>query len=455
MVQNDPLQYKKTVQGNDHNFQSILLRTIMMRTRGRAKPVVRKRQAAFPKSSRSTDLLVVAWIVIAIEVILLVLWWIVAVVLGVSSFSSQQHHKDGAITTCALLSLPIRVYDSLHDIKYCQEPEVPWKQLQDTVPNDKQQQEQQHGLWYMNIPQTDDRVVGSVVLRIAPPTQCTVRVKIQRHQAHQLLNPRRRPRHEHGLSLSNQQQQQQRQQRQDQRILLAFVRDPTSLAILDFFRHQVSERKWDPTDDNFLQYLNSYPGRYHNRYLQHLALDEYNPSNNNNNNNATMEVVTSILHDYDFVGVTERLEESLVVLQLLMGLKLSQIVYLADPGPFQFFVDVCVYTVPPFVSPGMDQFFRSASWQTRIRGDVWLHQAANQSLDATIHSLGPRRVQRQVRLYQQAMDLVQQHCGSLQAFPCTQDGLRIPFRTLDCLVENMGCATSCVDKLAPQIDALA
>lgn len=45
-------------------------------------------------------------------------------------------------------------------------------------------------------------------------------------------------------------------------------------------------------------------------------------------NRTDLEEVNSILRDYDFIGVTERMDESAVALQMLLGLKTSDVMYL-------------------------------------------------------------------------------------------------------------------------------
>ncbi len=70
--------------------------------------------------------------------------------------------------------------------------------------------------------------------------------------------------------------------------------------------------------------------------------------------NTKIEVTKSvgdILKDYDFIGITERMDETLVVLSLLLDLPLSDVLYLKAKGSGGFddgrHNKKCVYIVDP------------------------------------------------------------------------------------------------------------
>ena len=339
----------------------------------------------------------------------------------------------------SILSVPVRIFpvrptawQATTDTRTstCGPPEVDWIQQQNT-PISRTGARDKSVLVYHAIPNTHEDIVQSVALRIAPPHLCTVRIHPTRAVARQLQYDH--PKDNHNW-------------------YMAFVRDPTDRAVLDFFRYQVSQHKWEPTDAAFRSFLTDSPGRYRNRYLQELSQKE--PSDpTDDDTDTTASIIRSILQDYDFIGVSERLDESLVVLQLLLGLPLSKIVYAADPGPFRFFVDYCVYQTDPFLSPVMREYFASSpEWRQQTAGDRLLHQAANASLDATIQTLGQQRVQQQLQLYRKAMRMVQTECATETVFPCSDDGMLR--KDHGCLLLHAGCGTPCLDRIAPTIDQL-
>jgi hypothetical protein len=94
-------------------------------------------------------------------------------------------------------------------------------------------------------------------------------------------------------------------------------------------------RKYEPSDPNFQAYLEE--RGYMNQNIQELALEEYSPNNGSHQDSLTR----SIVGGYDFLGVSERRDESLVVLKLLLGLPTSKILYLENPTPFVYEDERC------------------------------------------------------------------------------------------------------------------
>jgi len=232
----------------------------------------------------------------------------------------------------------------------------------------------------------------------------------------------------------------------DESFLVTFVRDPTQRAIEEFFHQHVSREKWDPTDTNFQHLLLTPPTKNENMYLRKLAMEPFTPGKG-----TTEQVVMDILHRYDFIGVTERLDESLVVMKMLLGLETRDILYVPNPGPFipwyfNVSATVCTYHgIAPFISTTMSLFFASPAWQTKIAGDTMLFHAATTSLDRTIATLGKGRVQNELVQFHHAMDeLAQKKCYRDIVFPCTSSGRLVSQH--DCMEKNLGCGFDCLDQ---------
>lgn len=100
------------------------------------------------------------------------------------------------------------------------------------------------------------------------------------------------------------------------------------------------------------------------------------------------EVVAAILRDYDFIGVSERLDESLVVMSTLLNI------------PIEYFVPVSINTAGNLATDGsallpknnsldrLDRHEQHDILDLKLNADLLLHKAANASLDATIAALG-------------------------------------------------------------------
>ena len=135
----------------------------------------------------------------------------------------------------------------------------------------------------------------------------------------------------------------------------------------------------------------------------------------------------NIIRDYDFIGITERMDESLVVLQMLLDLETADILYLTAKGHGRFDDggnnSTCTYVVPSFVSPGMNDYFESREWTDRIVGDTHLYKAASISLDMTIDKLGRKAFGKQLAAFKEAKKIVDEKCQDTVVWPCSADGV--------------------------------
>ena len=158
-----------------------------------------------------------------------------------------------------------------------------------------------------------------------------------------------------------------------------------------------------------------------------------------------LETLAGIFAAYDFVAVTERLDESLVVLQLLLDLPDEAIVVLdskraggLDDGAFK---GRCHRILPSFTTPDVDRYV--AKDYRAANADYLLHAAAVRSLDRTIDALGRDRVAAAVDRHRRLKTAAEAACRATTAFPCVRDGDPPRART-DCFFEDAGCGHACV-----------
>lgn len=197
------------------------------------------------------------------------------------------------------------------------------------------------------------------------------------------------------------------------------MQDPTQQAIDSFFRNDVSSRKQNPTDEVFQQ--------------QVLRAHQY--------------ASPTLIHDHGFVGIVERMEESLIVLKLLLNLDIHDILFLNNPSPFDLVnATTCVYQVSPFVSPAMKEFFDSQIWKSHIQDEQALYQEANESLHATIDALGRFHVQKELQRYRLALKQAQSQCSPQAVFPCSKSGQLRPDERTTCHFGSVECGHACLDK---------
>lgn len=162
------------------------------------------------------------------------------------------------------------------------------------------------------------------------------------------------------------------------------------------------------------------------------------------------------LHAYDFIGITEKMDESLVVLMLLLNLPMADILYYSAKTSDNLYIDPstknqCIKLQPSRVSDSMRTFFATPTWQERIYSDELLYHAASQSLERTIDQLGRSIVQANVVKLQQAQALVVERCRGKIRMECEVEG-EAPRKEFDCFHHDMGCGMDCLDQVATELD---
>jgi hypothetical protein len=221
------------------------------------------------------------------------------------------------------------------------------------------------------------------------------------------------------------------------------VREPTKRAISQFFHFKVSRENVTPTDYEFQRYLNSEMKVLRDYYLQVLSsrmlFGIKDPK----------IIINQILDDYDFIGVTERFEESVVALMMLLGLPMGTVMYLNakragnyDDGAF----NGCTFIHPSNVSRGMNEYFDSARWKAVVGNDEFLYKAASRSLDLTIERLGKDIFQEKLEKFTRYQKIAEERCLPLEVFPCTSAGVRNKKKS--CLWKDSGCGSGCLDTVA-------
>jgi hypothetical protein len=174
------------------------------------------------------------------------------------------------------------------------------------------------------------------------------------------------------------------------------------------------------------------------------------------NVDAVHSTIERVLHDYDFILIQERLEESLVALQLLLGLHTTDILsmplhtggsYLFDrhAGCLELFSPptlphlrnpVSTKTADsetvsqssssssssPPLTKALDEYLQSPQWYAQNYGDYVLWGAANASLDRTIGALGQHAFDEALQDFRELQQQVVQVCSKQVVFPCSPNG---------------------------------
>lgn len=163
------------------------------------------------------------------------------------------------------------------------------------------------------------------------------------------------------------------------------------------------------------------------------------------------ERVDSVLEDYDLIMVTERMDESLVALQLLLNLNASDLLYVHGSkvtGSYAAVSNKCHLLRKVQNKTKTDEYFAtSETWMRRNWGDYLLYHSANALLDATIESLGKKRFQNALKDYRDTFQKAQELCESDSIFPCSSNGTYVG--DADCYKRDWGCGYKCLNRAFP------
>jgi hypothetical protein len=168
--------------------------------------------------------------------------------------------------------------------------------------------------------------------------------------------------------------------------------------------------------------------------------------------NAISQMQHSIMDEYDFIGLVERMDESLAIMVLLWGLEPTDVIVLSakqsggydDGGGIKGRCNKIVK--PPPASPRLEEYMKT---QHPIHHtDYLLWDAVNLSLDRTIQTLGKERVQQVVEQIRFLKRLAERSCQHIAQFPCNSNGeLQLRLAESSCYVQDAGCGYKCVDKI--------
>eukprot|EP00980_Cylindrotheca_fusiformis_P030388 scaffold24745_cov117-Cylindrotheca_fusiformis.AAC.2 len=252
--------------------------------------------------------------------------------------------------------------------------------------------------------------------------------------------------------------------------LLASVRDPAARALSRVFYHAVSRKKQDPTDELILGHLHdpdrqngaisAGKGGFHMEYLTFTPIAKNSAWHKETPNTvinpaAIHKNVRRILEDYDFIISVERYDESIVAMQLLLGLEATDILYLPSKisGDKTYTTTEgdkeCVVLQKSFVSDPVASHLASDEWYAKQYGDYVLMEAVKQSLDLTIETtIGKDRFQGALDTFLKLKARATEECLATAQFPCSAEGvLQIKEAEESCYQGDCGCGYKCLDRL--------
>eukprot|EP00977_Amphora_coffeiformis_P021580 scaffold9517_cov200-Amphora_coffeaeformis.AAC.1 len=255
--------------------------------------------------------------------------------------------------------------------------------------------------------------------------------------------------HHHNLSVSNRISQRDR----DASIVWTVVREPKSRALSSFAFYEAGKQRIEPSDENLIQSLmNSKNNQISQLRTLRPRLRGQNPPGGQDVPESPTHMVHILKGEiqsfYNFIAITERMDESLVVMKILWNLQFGDIIVpstkQASGWSYDWSKPESCFHIPKVEPSQAVQEFLNANF-TVNNYDVALYAFAEASLDKTIDVLGRNRVQVEVERYRSLKDSALRHCRDQIIEPCSDTGEWQPDAVENCLVDDIGCGYQCIN----------
>jgi len=163
--------------------------------------------------------------------------------------------------------------------------------------------------------------------------------------------------------------------------------------------------------------------------------------------------VSWIMENYQFIFLNERLDECLVLLQLLWELTTNDIIYLSSKvsSANSYYrwgnntKSKCIKLQPSFTSPAIKEYLNSPIWIQKNYGDYILMEIVNKSIDLTIDLLGREKFTKALEEFRELKGRASVQCKDAPILPCSGDGEYQPESSENCYFEDVGCGYDCLD----------
>mmetsp|Transcript_32076 Transcript_32076/g.78130 ORF Transcript_32076/g.78130 Transcript_32076/m.78130 type:complete len:367 (-) Transcript_32076:43-1143(-) len=237
----------------------------------------------------------------------------------------------------------------------------------------------------------------------------------------------------------------------DRSYLWSLVRDPRRRDLSQVYHFHVSKRNMTTDDDTIIGALTRLKG-YQTMQLHH------DPQIKNQlwrdvdifpiEDQLVEFVDDEVLEKYDFLGVVERMDESLAVLSILLDVTAEDVIVLSakQSGGYDATRD-CFHIEKAQRTPRVEQYFASETF-VLFNPDLYLYDAINKKLDRTVESIGLENVQERVETIQVRRKIADEACQSTVVYPCSSEGVpQHEQARQNCYLQDSGCGYPCIDQV--------
>lgn len=226
-------------------------------------------------------------------------------------------------------------------------------------------------------------------------------------------------------------------------LLLTFLRNPISRVLSQYYHFRVSRAGASQIDVDVIKGLGI---SFRRDYMTKWIADFFKRCQKTKIEDNVEICVRKIINRYDFIGIVERLDESLVVFKILNNLTFSDILRVGNSKSHGSFDDTGVKIVPTTKSPKVLEFLQNR-FNLSVFVDIHLYNAINKVLDETIHFIGREIVDNQLYLYKDLLSDVNRYCQGRVFPPFSNEGTnQKALSKADCYWNDNGCGVQCMDE---------
>ena len=247
-----------------------------------------------------------------------------------------------------------------------------------------------------------------------------------------------------------------------QGFLWKFLKNPTKVHLSIYLFFMVDWKDEEFGEESFLEYFNHtfFFGGFNRFFLSESVsrkatkeLKEISKSSDDH----VQEFARNLTNNLDFIGIVERMDESLVLLSIMLDLEVTDVLYSnakvsgnwmrkSGKGPCRKIGE------PRPLLPAMQNFLDSKYWSDKIKLDNALYDAVNKRLDATIDLVGRDVFDAKMEEFLKAKQRVTEYCSGKIVVECTAEGVVTATKErTKCYVGDIGCGFECLYELYPVV----
>ena len=238
--------------------------------------------------------------------------------------------------------------------------------------------------------------------------------------------------------------------------LWTFFKDPAKRELSIYFFFMID---WKPGERNYtetdvIDFLNETKFGQLQSLHPHIEKEFFEVIMNDDA--LAKQFVQKTVEQMDFLGLVERMDESLVLLSFILDLPVTDVLYLDSKVAGSYMVHPEEWACRQIgrkrkLFPSTEQFLRSDRWKEVSKLEQMVYDAVNRSIDVTIDNvIGRDAFNVRLQEFVRAKTLTQDSCSKSVVMTCTADGkINAGRKRSVCYSGDIGCGHLCIDKLFP------